>query len=45
LLTTDDRLLKRAKRYNDGIQVRLSNPVTWLIDVLSTQGEQNHDAD
>jgi predicted nucleic acid-binding protein len=45
LLTTDDRLLKRAKRYNDDIQVRLSNPVTWLIDVLSTQGEQNHDAD
>ncbi len=45
LLTTDDRLLKRAKRYNDSIQVQLNNPVTWLMDILLTEGDQNHDTD
>jgi predicted nucleic acid-binding protein len=45
LLTTDDRLLKRAKRYNDIIQVQLNNPVNWLMDILLTEGDQNHDTD
>lgn len=45
LLTTDDRLLKRAKRYNDSIQVSLNNPVTWLMDVLLTEGDESHDSD
>ena len=45
LLTTDDRLLKRAKRYKDDIQVQVSNPVTWLMNVLQTEGEQEHDTD
>jgi predicted nucleic acid-binding protein len=45
LLTTDDRLLKRAKRYNDSIQVPLNNPVTWLMDVLLTEGDESHDTD
>lgn len=45
LLTTDDRLLKRAKRYKDSIQVPLNNPVTWLMDILLTQGDENHDTD
>ena len=39
LLTTDDRLLKRAARYKRDIQVQLSNPVTWLMGILSTSGE------
>lgn len=45
LLTTDDRLLKRAKRYNDSIQVSLNNPVSWLMDVLLTEGDENNDTD
>jgi predicted nucleic acid-binding protein len=45
LLTTDDRLLKRAKRHKDSIQVLLNNPVTWLMDILLTQGDENYDTD
>jgi len=45
LLTTDDRLLKRAKRYKDSIQVSLNNPVSWLMDVLLTEGDENNDTD
>lgn len=45
LLTTDDRLLKRALRYKDRIQVQLSNPVTWLMNVFQTEGDQDHDTD
>lgn len=44
-LTTDDRLLKRATRYKDDIQVQVSNPVTWLMNVLQTEGDQDHDTD
>jgi predicted nucleic acid-binding protein len=43
LLTTDDRLLKRATRYRDILQVTLNNPVTWLMDIFQEGGEQNHD--
>lgn len=45
LLTTDDRLLKRVMRYKDRIQVQLSNPVAWLINVFQTEGDQNRDTD
>lgn len=45
LLITDDRLLKRATRYKDDIQVQVSNPVTWLMNVLQTEGDQDHDTD
>lgn len=37
-LTTDDRLLKRGMRYNRDIQVPLSNPVSWLMTVLTAEG-------
>ena len=30
LLTTDDRMLRRAKRYRAQLQVRVENPYTWL---------------
>ncbi|ASC69765.1 hypothetical protein XM38_006940 [Halomicronema hongdechloris C2206] len=39
LLTTDDRLLKRAARYKEDIWVQLMNPVPWLMDVLSIPEE------
>ena len=30
LLTTDDRMLRLAKRYSAQLQVRVENPYTWL---------------
>ncbi|MFQ3616626.1 MAG: PIN domain-containing protein [Cyanobacteriota bacterium] len=45
LLTTDQRLIKRALRYREQIQVRLNNPILWLVEVLSTEEEQDHDTD
>ena len=31
-LTTDDRLLRKAISYAGNIKVRVSNPVTWLME-------------
>ena len=31
-LTTDDRLLRKAISYADNIKVKVSNPVTWLME-------------
>jgi predicted nucleic acid-binding protein len=36
-LSTDDRLVKRAQRYFQNIQVAVENPVQWLMQ--STQFE------
>jgi predicted nucleic acid-binding protein len=33
-LSTDDRLLKTARRYASQLKVAISNPVVWLIQVL-----------
>ena len=33
-LTTDDRLLRRAKRYQSQLFVRVENPVVWLEEVI-----------
>ncbi len=33
LLTTDDGLLKRAKRSHEHLRVRVENPYTWLQEV------------
>ncbi len=32
LLTTDDRLLKKAIKYNNLLQVKIENPVFWLMN-------------
>ena len=32
-LTTDDRLLRRAQRYQSQLYIRVENPVTWLEEV------------
>lgn len=34
-LTTDDRRLRRAKRYHDQLDIRVENPSTWLQEVNS----------
>ncbi len=33
LLTTDDRMLRRAKRYQAKLRVRVENPYTWLQEI------------
>lgn len=33
LLTTDDRMLRRAKRYRAQLRVRVENPYTWLQEI------------
>lgn len=33
LLTTDDRMLKRARRYRAQLRVRVENPYTWLQEI------------
>lgn len=33
-LSTDDKLLKRAKRYPDEIRIAVSNPLSWLQEVM-----------
>ena len=37
LLTTDDKLLRRAKRYHDQLHIRVENPSTWLQEVNSDE--------
>ncbi|WP_246140314.1 PIN domain-containing protein [Euhalothece natronophila] len=39
LLTTDDRLLKRAISYKSRLNVVVDNPVTWLMKVFQQKGE------
>lgn len=33
-LTTDDKLLKRAEREKNNINVRIANPLSWLTEML-----------
>lgn len=33
-LTTDDLLLKICQQKQDGIQVKVTNPLTWLMEVM-----------
>ena len=32
-LTTDDRLLRRAKRYQNRLRIHVENPYTWLQEI------------
>ncbi|MGD1700493.1 PIN domain-containing protein [Dapis sp. BLCC M229] len=43
LLTTDDRLLKKANNYQELLQVKLSNPISWLITIFQEKGETGND--
>ena len=33
LLTTDDRLLSKAREHRDILHVRVENPIVWMIEV------------
>jgi len=43
LLTTDDRLLKKAIKYSHVLKIKLDNPVTWLINTFVLKGNNNND--
>ena len=43
LLTTDDRLLKKAIKYSHLLKVKLDNPVTWLMNTLLLYGDGEND--
>lgn len=36
-LSTDDRLLRRAKRYPENITIPVENPVLWLMNILQME--------
>ena len=42
-LTTDDRLLRKAKRLRRLLRIRVENPVHWLMEVIADEGK-NDDA-
>ena len=35
LLTTDDRLVRKAAMHSSVVQVRLQNPTLWLLEVMT----------
>lgn len=35
LLTTDDRLIRKAAMHNSMLQVRVQNPILWLLEVTT----------
>lgn len=37
MLTTDDELVKKAKNYKSILNIRVDNPVNWLIEVLKDE--------
>lgn len=41
-LTTDNRLLKKAQKNTQFINVKINNPVPWLVDVIQID-ENNND--
>jgi len=43
LLTTDDRLLKKAIKYSHLLKRKLDNPVTWLMNSFVLKGNNNND--
>lgn len=42
-LTTDDRLLRKAKQNSNVIKVGVENPAIWLINTLQSEAEANEE--
>jgi predicted nucleic acid-binding protein len=40
-LTTDDRLLKKAKQSPNFFQIEIENPTIWLMNILQTEEENS----
>jgi predicted nucleic acid-binding protein len=43
-LTTDDRLLRKAKQYKNTLKIEVENPTIWLMNILQSE-EENHETD
>jgi hypothetical protein len=41
LLTTDDRLLRKAIKYQTNLNVEVANPVTWFMKVTSSEEDKD----
>jgi hypothetical protein len=41
LLTTDDRLLRKAMKHRANLNVEVANPVTWFMAVTNREGEKD----
>jgi len=41
-LTSDDRLLKKAKKYPDLITIKVENPVVWLMSILQEETDETN---
>lgn len=40
-LTTDDRLLRKAKQYKNTFKIEVENPTIWLMKSLQNEEENN----
>ncbi|MEC4817068.1 MAG: PIN domain-containing protein [Scytonema sp. PMC 1069.18] len=40
-LTTDDRLLRKAKQYQNIFRIKVENPTIWLMNILQTEEEKD----
>ena len=43
MLTTDDRLLRKAAQYHDRLNVLVNNPAIWLTEIYHNVGENKND--
>lgn len=43
-LTTDDRLLRKAKQSQNVFRIKVENPTIWLMNILQTE-EKNDETD
>ncbi|RUR84441.1 hypothetical protein PCC6912_13360 [Chlorogloeopsis fritschii PCC 6912] len=41
LLTTDDRLLRKAKQYQNIFSIEVENPMIWLMNILQIEAVNN----
>ncbi|MEH2065425.1 MAG: hypothetical protein V7K50_24730 [Nostoc sp.] len=40
-LTTDDRLVRKAKQFQNILKIEAENPTIWLMNILQTEEENN----
>ncbi|MHC5615704.1 MAG: hypothetical protein ACYTXA_33200 [Nostoc sp.] len=40
-LTTDDRLFRKAKQFQNILKIEVENPTIWLMNILQTEEENN----
>ncbi|MEH2281018.1 MAG: hypothetical protein V7K90_06690 [Nostoc sp.] len=40
-LTTDDRLFRKAKQFQNFLKIEVENPTIWLMNILQLEEENN----